>query len=415
MYGDLAPLSNWRATRRAKAAGVFLLRYPGKVKAWLLSLGIAASSAWAGPAAAPPPAADAAQWRMLDRVPYAALEDWASWAGFRAYPDLKTGRILLEKKAFPPLILLMGAPYALQGEKFLALPQAPRSLEGKVFLSAGSGEQLFLALLKGSEKKTVEQNLSLASAQGPSIPKPALSGSCGHGRTVKRIFLDPGHGGDDAGTKHEHVNEKDVVLSFGRLAADELTRRGFEVSFSRSRDVFLPLDIRTKLAEEWKADLFISLHVNSSPAISVHGTETYILSPDATDAEARKLALLENSVAKEARAGSSAVQDILWDMEQNIYLQDSAYLASYIQGSIVANAHDLLLQHKAGDWKNRGVRQAPFYVLNRAPMPAVLVELGYLSNPRDRKLLTEKYFQESLAKALAEGVKKYKEACRTRP
>jgi N-acetylmuramoyl-L-alanine amidase len=175
----------------------------------------------------------------------------------------------------------------------------------------------------------------------------------------------------------------------------------------------VPLEIRPKLAKEWKADLFVSLHVNSSPSALAQGTETYILSQEATDAEARKLALLENSIAGKADAKASAVQDILWDVEQTAYLQDSAYLASYIQKSIVANAHDLLRKEKLpGDWRNRGVRQAPFYVLDRAPMPAVLVEIGYLSNPRDRSLMGEKIFMESLAKAIAEGVKKYKEACR---
>lgn len=366
-----------------------------------------------------PSHADAPAWVKFGPVPHLALDDWQAYTGFRAYPDAKTGRVLLEKKGAAPVILLLDAPYALQGERFLALPEAPRLSQGRIYLSSESAERLFGARIPKAPvasraAPTVAAGVAAGVAPRAKLP-PAMSGDCPRGRPVRRIFLDPGHGGDDAGTQHGHVNEKDVVLQFGRLAADELRRRGFEVSFSRTRDVFLPLDIRTELAEEWKADLFISLHVNSSPHTNVHGTETYILSPDATDAEARKLALLENSVVKEAKKSSGAVQDILWDMEQTTYLQESAYLASAIQGSIVANAHDLLLQQKAGDWKNRGVRQAPFYVLSRAPMPAVLVELGYLSNARDRKLLSDKIFQESLAKALAEGVKKYKEACRTHP
>ena len=213
-----------------------------------------------------------------------------------------------------------------------------------------------------------------------------------------------------------YTKEKDIVLKFSRLVADELRRRGFTVSFSRTKDVFVPLEIRPRLAKEWNADLFVSLHVNSSPSGVARGTETYILNQEATDAEARKLALLENSIAGKASAAQSAVQDILWDMEQTAYLQESAYLASFIQKSIVANAHDLLRKEKMpDDWKNRGVRQAPFYVLNRAPMPAVLVEIGYLSNPKDRHMMGENFFLESLAKALAEGVKKYKDDCRKNP
>lgn len=351
-----------------------------------------------------PAFADAPPWVMVGAEPHLAIEEWQGLTGFKPFIDPASGRILFERKGYPPLILLVDSGYALQGEKFLALPKAPFRQSGKILLSADSAERLFFPVLKKEERSALQAKLKPAG-------KPAEA-ACGRG--VRRIFLDPGHGGDDAGTKHGDQKEKDIVLKFSRLAAGELRKHGFEVSFSRTKDVFLPLDIRTKIAEKWKADIFISLHVNSSPLPSAHGTETYILSQEATDAAARKLALLENSVAGEAKKTSSAVQDILWDMEQTAYLQDSAYLASYLQGAIVDHAHKLLAEKKVpGDWKNRGVRQAPFYVLNRAAMPAVLVELGYLSNSRDRELISQKYFQESLAKALADGVKKYKEACRT--
>ena len=346
---------------------------------------------------------------MIEKVPYLSLEDWEAQTGFHPFVDVGQGRILLERKGRPPVILLLDSPYALQGGRFLALPQAPLARGGKVLLSLGSAERAILPALPQEEMPKLSAFLS--SARGK-----AESSSCMTERPVKRIFIDPGHGGEDYGTKSGATREKDIVLKFSRLAADELRRRGFTVSFSRTRDVFLPLEIRPKLAKEWKADLFLSIHVNSSPSASVQGTETYILSQEATDAEARKLALLENSIASEAKSKESAVQDILWDMEQTAHLQDSAYLASYVQESIVESLHDVFKRRKlTGEWKNRGVRQAPFYVLNRAPMPAILVEIGYLSNPRDRKLMSEKFFQESLAKSIAEGVKKYKEACRTVP
>lgn len=358
------------------------------------------SSSQAAPANAP-------QWVMVEGIPHLPLEEWFAITQFRAFADRSSGRVLLERKDHMPLILLLDSRYALQGERFLSLPQAPFQRSGKVLLSSESGERLFLPVLKAEERVALDSLLKRSKGT-------VEAAGCNLDRPVKRIFLDPGHGGEDSGTKHGTLKEKDIVLKFSTLAADELRRRGFTVSFSRTRDVFLPLDIRTKIAEKWKADVFISLHVNSSPAPGAHGTETYILSQEATDAEARRLALLENSIAEKAKASDGAVQDILWDMEQTAYLQDSAYLASYLQGAIVDNAKALLAQKKLpGDWKNRGVLQAPFYVLNRAPMPAILVELGYLSNDRDRKLLSQKFFQESLAKALAEGVKKYKEACRT--
>jgi len=344
-------------------------------------------------------------WVIIEKTPYLSIDDWGKSTGFTPFVDNGTGRILLERKGQPPVIFLLSSPYALQGGKFLALPQAPIARGGKVLLSLESSERALLPAVPKIERAEIEEEL--ARVRGRS----AVS-SCLSERPVKRIFIDPGHGGEDLGTKSGSIREKDITLKFSRLAADELRRRGFTVSFSRTRDVFLPLEIRPKLAKEWKADLFISIHVNSSPSTSAQGTETYILSQEATDAEARKLALLENSIASEATNKESAVQDILWDMEQTSYLQDSAYLASYVQGAIVENLHELFRSKKiSGDWKNRGVRQAPFYVLNRAPMPAILVEIGYLSNPRDRKIMGEKIFQESLAKSLAEGVKKYKEAC----
>lgn len=347
-------------------------------------------------------------WVRIEKVPYLTLKEWEKRTLFQSFVHPGTGRILLERKNRPPVILLLNSPYALQGGKFLSLPQSPIARGSQVLLSLESAERALLPAMPIEERKALEAELADARKDGS-----AAASSCSSDRPVKRIFLDPGHGGNDVGTKYSGIHEKNIVLKFSRLAADELRRRGFTVSFSRTKDVFLPLEIRPKIAKEWKADLFISIHVNSSPLASVQGTETYILSQEATDAEARKLALLENSIASEVPTQASAVQDILWDMEQTAYLQDSAYLASYVQESIVANLHDVFKAKKlAGDWKNRGVRQAPFYVLNRAPMPAILVEIGYLSNPRDRKLMGEKFFQESLAKSLAEGVKKYKEACR---
>ncbi len=378
------------------------------IGSWLIfSLLSAALSLAAG--SAPKIAAEPVSWILIEKNPYLSLEDWEKKTGFHPFVDHTQGRILLERKGRPPLILLLNSPYALLGGKFLALPAAPLSRGGKVLLSLESAERVLLPALPKVDARQFSAFLS--SARGK-----AESTGCMIERPVKRIFLDPGHGGEDVGTNKGKIREKDIVLKFSRMAADELRRRGFVVSFSRTRDVFLPLEIRPKLAKEWKADLFLSIHVNSSPSSSVQGTETYILSQDATDAEARKLALLENSVASEAKDKASALQDILWDMEQTAYLQDSAYLASSVQESIVENLHELFKKRKlSGGWKNRGVRQAPFYVLNRAAMPAILLEIGYLSNQRDRKLMNEKFFQESLAKSIAEGVKKYKEACRKIP
>lgn len=252
-------------------------------------------------------------------------------------------------------------------------------------------------------------------------PRPvAINGAeaqfCTAGKPVERIFVDPGHGGSDLGASIGALHEKDVTLSFAKLVEQELKARGFIVTLSRTRDVALPLDIRSQLARQSKAQVFISVHMNSAPSQEAHGTETYILSADATDAEARKLAIKENSILNQVPSkGADTLRDILYDMEQTVYLQESAYLAAEIQQSTVQAAHGLLKEMKVlRVWKDRGVRQAPFFVLSRASMPAVLLELGYLSSPEDRALLLSRKFQETLAKALAEGVKMYKESCKFR-
>lgn len=324
----------------------------------------------------------------------------SEWVKAKTYFDLKSGRVVVEKKDFPPLVLLKGSRYALRGKLFIALPEPVKMEGGNVFLSQNSAEKIFFPLLKREEKQ------EFSAKKIPSVKAPLCSDGS---KPIRRVFLDPGHGGEDSGTKRGDVLEKEVVLSFSKKTSQHLKKLGFEVSFSRTKDVFLPLDIRTKLAQEWKADVFISVHVNSSKHSSARGTETYILSQEATDAEARKLALLENSYAEQAKEKESALQDILWDMEQTLYLQESAYLASYVHEAIVDHAEKNLSENKERGWKNRGVRQAPFYVLNRAPMPAILVELGYLSNEGDAKLLLKESFQENLARALAQGVKQFSE------
>lgn len=347
--------------------------------------------------------------------------------GLRAYEDKARGRILVEgkggdQKAF----FLPGSRYAVIGQKFILLDGPPLIEKGEILLPAGfvhtemvdwvtGGSTLAAAIPPPAREKPLTPKApspkppvktaatpEKAKSAVPAVVESAVA-FCSRNQPVKRIFLDSGHGGSDLGASFSGVYEKDVVLRFAQLMAEELRRHGFLVSFSRTKDVFLPLDIRSQLARDWKSDIFISLHMNSAKASDAHGTETYILSSDATDADARKLALKENSIASAVPGGDNPLRDILWDMEQTQYLQLSAHLAAHIQKTIVTSARKGL--------KNRGVRQAPFFVLSRAAMPAVLVELGYLSNTQDRQLLTNRQNQNTLAKALALGVKNYAEFC----
>lgn len=345
-------------------------------------------------------------WTEVQGKPFLTLSNFANIAGLKVFQAGINERILLdgEKQA----LLLPGSPYFIVDGTFLVSSSAPEVVKGEVLLPADLVELLSVRLVPKANQEKLELFLERVSER-------IENASCSLERPVKKIFVDPGHGGADLGTKQGTLYEKDIVLKFSKILADELRRRGFEVTFSRTKDVFLPLDLRSQLASNWNADVFLSLHVNSAPGFEANGTETYILSSDATDAAARKLALLENTLPKEAKAKASAVQDILWDMHQTAFLQDSARLGAYIQQEVADSASELRKEGKLKlKWRNRGVRQAPFFVLSRAPMPAVLVELGYLTNRKDRRLLTEKFFQESLAKALADGVKKFRAICKKR-
>lgn len=279
-------------------------------------------------------------------------------------------------------LFLEGSHFALKNDQLVELPRIITLKNGK---------------LLGFSNLPEEKNLSVEIS----------SNYCSSQRPVKRIFLDPGHGGSDLGASIGKLHEKDIVLKVSKLLKKQLELNGFSVSESRTKDVFLPLDIRPELAKKWQADVFVSIHINSSPSKEAHGTETYILSQDASDAEARRLANKENAILKLPK-GNNPIRDILWDMEQTVFLQESAYLASFIQQELVASASKLV---KENIWKNRGVRQAPFFVLSRASMPAVLVELAYLSNKQDRALLLNQNIQDRLAKAIASGIKTYGKNC----
>lgn len=337
---------------------------------------------------------------------YFSLQELQS-LGLKTYYDATKQRLLVQGEKGHTAFLLPETSYSLVDGIFFPYPVPLRIGKEHLEISADFIAEKLWNFFPEEKRERLKIGPPKVSPQAPALSAPSTPASipCVVGRPVKKIFLDPGHGGSDFGTGYEGILEKDIVLRFSKLVALELKKIGVEVTFSRTKDVFLPLDIRSELAKRWGADLFISIHVNSSPSASVHGTETYILNADATDAEARKLALEENSVAGAMAPSKGVLKDILWDMEQTTYLQSSAHLAAFLQKSAVRSQSDLL---------DRGVRQAPFFVLSRAAMPAVLVELGYLSNRNDRRLLTNKKFQENLAKALASGVKMYKDSCKAR-
>jgi len=218
-------------------------------------------------------------------------------------------------------------------------------------------------------------------------------------RTIKRIVLDPGHGGEDPGAVGRRgTREKVVAIDVARRLKKKLEKQGFEVILARDSDRFVSLADRSKCGNGRKADLFVSIHANSSPNRAACGLETYFLSEAKTDWEravaARENAAFQTGDSSAALSAGGDVGLILADLAQNEYLVESSELAARIQQKTVPYARI----------KDRGVRQANFYVLRNNFMPAVLVECGFLSNKSEEKLLRQLDHRERLAEGISRGI-----------
>lgn len=221
------------------------------------------------------------------------------------------------------------------------------------------------------------------------------------GLKINRIVIDPGHGGHDTGTIGPHgVLEKnvclDVALRLGKLIQKKLP--GAQVVYTRKTDVFVPLEERTAIANQAKADLFISIHANSSHDHEARGIETYYLnftsSPEALEVASRENALSDSSIHE--------LQDLIKQIARNDKVEESRELATDIQDSLT---HQLRLISTAE--KNRGVKKAPFVVLIGADMPSVLAEISFLSNKTDERMLGKPTERQKIAQGIFRGVESY--------
>lgn len=219
---------------------------------------------------------------------------------------------------------------------------------------------------------------------------------------VRRVVIDPGHGGKDYGAPGylKGVHEKHVVLQIARRLAKKIKAElGLEVILTRNGDRFLTLEERTAFANTKNADLFISIHTNASRDRRAYGIETYFLNL-ATDEEAIRVAAMENATSTK---NISDLQKILYDLMQNAKINESSRLAAHVQTSLISH-----LQKKSYTRiKSKGVKQAPFYVLLGAQMPSILVETAFISNSRECKRLLDSRYQERLAEGVVEGIRSY--------
>jgi len=275
----------------------------------------------------------------------------------------------------------------------------------KVVVDADDDDEAPPAASHGRRKSSVPH---LASSRAKELDmreaKPTASGDRSLiralGLKIGKIVIDPGHGGHDTGTiGPDGLKEKDLVLEVGRRLGKLLqTRLGAEVVYTRRNDTFIPLETRTAIANQERADLFISIHANSSQDSEARGVETYYLnftsSPEALEVAARENAVSEKSIYE--------LQDLVKKIAMKEKIEESREFAGDVQESLHTG-----LAAKSPAIRDRGVKKAPFIVLIGANMPSILAEISFVSNPTDEHRLETSEYRQRIAESLYRGIAKY--------
>jgi N-acetylmuramoyl-L-alanine amidase len=268
----------------------------------------------------------------------------------------------------------------------------------------GSGESANPHPLNSARAKAARPGSNRARDLDVREAKPTASGDRSLiralGLKIGKIVIDPGHGGHDTGTIGPNgLEEKDLVLEVGRRLGKLLeTRLGAEVVYTRKNDTFIPLETRTAIANQQRADLFISIHANSSDDAAARGVETYYLnftsSPEALEVAARENAVSEKSIYE--------LQDLVKKIALKEKIEESREFAGDVQESLHSG-----LAAKSPAIRNRGVKKAPFIVLIGANMPSILAEISFVSNPADEHRLETSEYRQRIAESLYRGIAKY--------
>ena len=223
----------------------------------------------------------------------------------------------------------------------------------------------------------------------------------GLGYRVKRVVIDAGHGGFDPGAVGKNgLKEKDITLDLA-LRLHEKLKKGKKIKsfLTRTGDYYVPLSARTVTANQYQADLFISIHINANKNRNAHGSETYFCSEKASSAEAKRVALYENSVLKfdepyKKKPGHIDIEEILFKFEQKLYWSESGRFAKSFQ--------ERFKQYLP--LKSRGIHSANFYVLRRTKMPSILLETGFISNPNNEAMIKKTAFRDKIVDSIIKGL-----------
>lgn len=257
-----------------------------------------------------------------------------------------------------------------------------------------------LIVLEDFKKVAAKGKTIIRAIDRPQVTEKKLSLAQQLGLGVRKIVLDPGHGGKDPGASAFGLKEKNIVLEIAKRLAPILEEQtGAEVILTRETDIYIPLEERTAIANTNEADLFISLHINAHPSPKVHGLETYYLNLS-TNAEAMRVAAFENATSTHQM---SDLQDILSDIMKNSKINESSRLAGFVHNSLCDGMESI----QKDNFKNLGVKQAPFYVLIGAEMPAILIEIAFITNQMDSDNLNTDTFLDIIADDIVEGIQSY--------
>lgn len=256
----------------------------------------------------------------------------------------------------------------------------------------------------GTTRTAAAETPETGDEASPSLPRPTEGGysvARQLGAGVNRIVIDAGHGGKDPGTSAGSLREKDIALDISKRVRDDLESRGFEVIMTRDRDVFIPLEQRAFIANSREADLFVSIHVNAARNRKARGLETFYLNL-ATSADAAEVAARENASTGMVRMAD--VRKLVDQIVNHSRREESRELATTMQAAMTRS---ILGREKHP--LNRGVKTAGFHVLLGAQMPAVLVEVGFVSNREEARQLRSASHRKKIASAIADGVNRYAE------
>lgn len=308
-----------------------------------------------------------------------------------------------------------GSKFVRSNEDQLSLARAPIKEDGNLFVDVESlvdivSEHSKYSMIWNDARQQVQlrnpSDWSSSKSEDKENKDPIGQFIDGTERSEKKtlVVIDPGHGGRDPGAIGSNgLYEKEVVLKMGQALKEEIedNHPQFEVRLTRDSDEFLPLQKRTQIANELDADIFLSIHANSGRTSVAKGFEVFTLSAEASDPSAKELAEVENSALRYEGYSKEELNDVSWILYQlrsMIHTRESRSVAEIISEAM----------EESLPIENRGMKQAPFWVLKDARMPAVLVETGFLSNPEGARRLADQNHREKVAKAIADGLNNYR-------